>query len=226
VVLAAGQASSPAALEALEQLCRAYWYPLYAFVRRQGQSPEDAQDLTQKFFAHLLEKHGLATVDPGRGKFRWFLLGALRHFLANERDRANAQKRGGGRPILSLDEMAAERRYREEPAHAETAEKLYERSWALTVLERARDRLRAEFEASGKGQRFRVVEGFLPGEPSGLTFAEAGQQLGVTESAVKSELYRLKKRYREFLIEEIAQTVSSPAEIDEEVHYLIQVVSG
>jgi RNA polymerase sigma-70 factor (ECF subfamily) len=179
-------------------LCQSYWYPLYAFVRRTGRSPHDAQDLTQGFFARLLEKNYLDAAQPGRGKFRWFLIASFRHFLANEWDRATAQKRGGGRPPISLDELAAENRYSRELTHAEPRQNV-QRTWALTLLEQARVRLRAEFAATGKTERFDLLEKFLPGEESELTYAEAGRLIGLTEGAVKSEVHRLKRRYRELL---------------------------
>ncbi len=225
-VLTAGNPASPLAAEALEKLCRAYWYPVYAFVRRQGHSPLDAQDLTQEFFYRLLKGGDLATVDPSRGRFRWFLLAALRHFLANEWHRHRALKRGGDRMILSFDTLSAEDRYRLEESHELTPDKLYERSWALSLLEQARERLRQEYAASGKAERFRVLEQFLPGEHADRTYEEAGRQLGVTESAVKSEVHRLKKRYRALLRTGVAHTVPSPEEIDDEIRYLVTLVAS
>ena len=210
--------------EALEKLCRSYWYPLYAFVRRTGRNPDDAQDLTQAFFARLLEKNYLEAARPNRGKFRWFLIASFRHFLANEWDRATAQKRGGGRPPISLDELAAEDRYRRELAHELIPDKIYERSWALTLLEQARARLREEFAAMARTERFDLLEKFLPGEDGELTYAEAGRLIGLTEGAVKSEVHRLKRRYRELLRAEVAHTVATPAEIDEEIRHLIAAI--
>ena len=224
VVLAAGQSTDAQASEALEQLCRTYWYPLNAFVRREGRSPEDAQDLTQGFFARLLEKNYLAQVERQKGKFRSFLLAALRHFLADQRDRARAVKRGGGADCLSLDAQTAEERYRLEPVDRMDAEKIYERRWAMTLLEQALTRLRDENIAAGKLELFERLRDFVAGE-SDISSAEAATQLGLTESTVKSALHRLRQRYRELVREEIAHTVADPAEIDTELRYLIAVLS-
>jgi RNA polymerase sigma-70 factor (ECF subfamily) len=224
LIVAAVESEPALRAEALAKLCQSYWYPLYAFVRRTGRSPPDAQDLTQAFFARLLEKNYLDAAQPGRGKFRWFLIASFRHFLANEWDRATAQKRGGGRPPISLDELAAEDRYSRELAHELSPDKIYERSWALTLLEQARTRLRAEFVAMAKTERFDLLEQFLPGEDSELTYAEAGRLIGLTEGAVKSEVHRLKRHYRELLRTEVAHTVATPAEIDEEIRHLIAAI--
>jgi len=224
VVLAAGQSTDAQASEALEQLCRAYWYPLYAFVRREGSSAVDAQDLTQEFFARLLEKNYLAQVERQKGKFRSFLLAALRHFLADQRDRARAVKRGGGADCLSLDAQTAEQRYCLEPVDRMDAEKIYERRWAMTLLEQALTRLRDENIAAGKLELFERLRDFVAGE-SDISSAEAAAQMGLTESAVKSALHRLRQRYRELVREEVAHTVAGPAEIDAELRYLITVMS-
>jgi len=224
VVLAAGQSTDAQASEALEQLCRAYWYQLYAFVRREGSSAVDAQDLTQEFFARLLEKNYLAQVERQKGKFRSFLLAALRHFLADQRDRARAVKRGGGADCLSLDAQTAEQRYCLEPVDRMDAEKIYERRWAMTLLEQALTRLRDENIAAGKLELFERLRDFVAGE-SDISSAEAATQLGLTESTVKSALHRLRQRYRELVREEIAHTVADPAEIDTELRYLIAVMS-
>jgi RNA polymerase sigma-70 factor (ECF subfamily) len=226
VVLAAGQSESQAAREALEKLCRAYWYPLYAYVRRQGHSPPDAQDLTQAFFARFLEKNYLAQVHPAKGKFRSFLLVALKHFLADEWDKLRTAKRGGGQVPISLDEPSPEERYRLEPADEMSAEKIFERRWALTVLEQARTRSREEYVSRGKGELYDGLKIFEGGEQTSPTYAELGMQLGMTESAVKAAAHRLRQRYHELVREEIAQTVAKPAEIDEEIRYLIGVISG
>lgn len=225
VVLTAGQSSSPEARQALEILCRTYWYPLYAYVRRQGYSPHDAQDLTQEFFATFLAKDYVGAAERERGRFRWFLLASLKHFLANQRDRARTQKRGGGKTHIPLDELTAENRYRLEPSHDLTADRLYERGWAFTVLEEARARLREEFTVAGKRERFEHLECFLPGEQSTLTYADAASKLGLTESAVKSEIHRLKKRFGALLRSEIARTVANENEIDDEIRHLISVLS-
>jgi RNA polymerase sigma-70 factor (ECF subfamily) len=175
-------------------------------------------------FARVLEKNYLRAAQPGRGKFRWFLIASFRHFLANEWDRATAKKRGGGKPPISLDELAAEDRYSRELAHELSPDKIYERTWALTLLEHVRARLRAEFTAMGRTERFDLLEKFLPGEESELTYAEAGRRIGLAEGSVKSEVHRLKRRYREWLRAEVAHTVATPAEIDEEIRHLIAVI--
>lgn len=225
VVLSAAEGDTPRKAEALERLCRSYWYPLYAFVRRQGYSPPDAQDLTQAFFARVLERNYLHAVQPGRGKFRWFLLASLRHFLASEWDRAKAEKRGGGQRNISIDELTAEDLYRREPTHALTADEFYERTWALTLLEKARLGLHAEFAAVGKSERFDVLEQFLPGEDGELMYAQAGQRLRIAEGTIKAEAHHLRRRYRQLLRAEVAHTVASPSEIEEEIRHLIAALS-
>jgi RNA polymerase sigma factor (sigma-70 family) len=225
VVLAAGQTDAPQAGEALEKLCRTYWYPLYAFVRRQGQSPEDAQDLTQGFFAHLLRKDFLRGVGPAKGKFRSFLLACLKHFLADEWEKARTAKRGGGDPERLLDLEQAEQRYQLEPRVEANAESLYERRWALELLDRVLDRLRNEAVASGKIAMFDPLQCCLLGERPTETYAQLGAKLGMSETAVKVTVHRLRRRYRELLREEIAHTVTHPEEIDEEMRYLFAVVS-
>ncbi len=224
VVLAAGQHESPQAAEALEKLCRTYWYPLYAYVRRSGHSPEDAQDLTQEFFARLLARDSFAHVGPQKGKFRSFLLTALRHFLSDQWRQARAVKRGGGAEVLSLDALEAEERYRLEPVERMDAEKIYERRWALTLLEQALQRLREESAAAGKTKLFEALESLVAGE-SDISCGEVAVKLGLTDSAVKSSLHRLRERYRALVREEIAHTVAEPAEVEAEVRYLITVVS-
>ena len=226
VVLAAGESASPNAREALETLCRAYWYPLYAFVRRQGYAPPDAQDLTQAFFARVLEKDYLAQVQREKGKFRSFLLGCLRHFLSDERDRAQALKRGGGQILISLDAPSPEDQYRLEPADDMTADKLFERRWALTLLEQARGLLRDEYVRAGKAELYEKLLIFEAGDKGAPSYAEVAAQLGITESAMKSAVFRLRQRYRELVRTEIAHTVADPAEIDEEIRHLIAVIGG
>lgn len=225
VVLAAKQGDAPDARTALEKLCCTYWYPLYAYVRREGYSAPDAQDLTQEFFARLLEKDYLAQVERQKGKFRSFLLAALRHFLSDQRDRARAAKRGGGAEVLSLDAQEAEERYRLEPVDRLDAEKIFERRWAMTLLEQALTRLQDESVVAGKAELFERLRDFVAGE-SDVSCREAAVQLGQTESAVKSAVHRLRQRYRELVREEIAHTVADPAEIDAEIRYLIAVISG
>jgi len=219
-VLTAGHGSSPQAGRALEELCRAYWYPLYAYVRRRGHSPHEAEDLTQEFFARLLAKNYLAAVDREKGKFRSFLLASLKHFLANEWDRARAAKRGGGQPHLSLDIQTAETRYRSEPADDLTAEKLLDRQWALALLDQVLSRLQAEFVADGKKKQFDELKVWLTEGKGATSYAEAAAKLGTTEGAVKVAVHRLRRRYRELLREEISHTVATPAEIEEEIRHL------
>ncbi|HEY5915079.1 MAG TPA: sigma-70 family RNA polymerase sigma factor [Verrucomicrobiae bacterium] len=226
VVLAAGGGQSPQADAALEKLCRTYWYPLYAYVRGRGYAPADAEDLTQDFFSQLLRKNYPARADRNRGRFRTFLLHALTQFLADQRERANTLKRGGGRVFISLDEEPPEGRYRLEVPDELTPEKLFERRWAQTVLRRALDRLRAEFAAKGKEKEYEVLKSFEPGEQGALSYAEAAVRLGVSESAVKSMIHRLRRRHGELVREEIAHTVPTVAEIDEELRYLVAVVRG
>jgi len=215
---------SAGAHAALSTLCRAYWYPLYAYVRRQGSSPHDAQDLTQEFFARLIEKGWLDAVARERGRFRSFLLAAMKHFLANERDKAQAQKRGGGVIWLSIDDAIAEGRYREEPIETATAEKLFERRWACTLLEQVLARLREEMVEAGKDAHFEMLKGCLAGEKP--RHAEIAAQLGMTEGAVKVAVHRLRDRYRALIRAEIAQTVAHPSEIDDELRHLFAALSG
>ena len=226
VVLAAGDDESPQAPQALEQLGRAYWYPLYVYVRRRGHPPEDAQDLTQEFFAQLLAKRLLAGVDPRKGKFRSWLLGVMNHFLAHEWARVRAQKRGGGRSLFSWDEAEAEDRYRLEPIDERSPETIFDRRWALTVLDQAAGRLREEFESAGKGQLYATLKDFVSTEGTTLNYEEAAQRLGLSESAVKSAIHRLRQRYQELVREAIAQTVSTATEVDEEILYLLAVIRG
>lgn len=226
VVLAAGQPASPQAAAALEKLCRAYWYPLYAYVRRRGYSPEDAEDGTQSFFARLLEGNLLPRASPHRGRFRSFLLTALQNFLTDEHDRASARKRGGGQPLISLDALDGEARYALEPADELSPDKLFERRWATTVLEGAWTRLEAEYAAEGKADSFRELRRFNSGQESAPAYAEAAGHLGLPENTVKSLVHRMRRRYRTLLRAEIARTVADPAEIDEEIRYLLRVLAG
>ncbi len=219
VVLRAG-GDDTRAHEALTRLCQTYWYPLYAFVRRHGHGPEDAQDLTQGFFACLLENHALATVDRSKGTFRSFLLASLRNFLANERDRARAQKRGGGKAHVPLDAASAETRYVRESADHASPDKVFERNWALTLLEQVLERLRAEQTAAGKGAQFEQLQDCLMGSPDAPRYAAAAGRIGLNEEALRMAVSRLRRRCRELLRAEIAQTVSSPAEIEEELRHL------
>ena len=229
VVLAAGAAndSSPQVAAALEQLCRAYWYPLYAFVRRRGWAPHDAEDLTQGFFRRLLEKGALGAANPDKGRFRSFLLASLKHFLANEWDRLRAQKRGGALPHLELDALSAETRYRLEPADPRAdADALYDRQWALALLEQVLACLRAEFATAGNEAQFEKMKTFLTAGRGEIPYAEAAARLGVSEGALRVAVHRLRKRYRDLLREEIAQTVASPAEVEDELAALFRALSG
>jgi DNA-directed RNA polymerase specialized sigma24 family protein len=251
LVLAAGGEDAPRAAEAMAELCRIYWYPLYAYIRHRGHPSHESEDLTQEFFVLLLgsekgtgsEKEtgtfspkgpqgapqkrclspfpSLAGVDRRNGKFRSFLLAALKHFLANQWDRTQAQKRGGGQAVLSLDALSAEGRYRREPAHNLTPERLFERQWALTVLERVLARLQSEHEAGGKAALFQTLKPFLTSGRPAATYAEAAAALQMSAGAVKVAIHRLRRRYRQLLKEEIAHTVAKPEEIDDEIRYLM-----
>jgi len=220
MVLAAGGAQSPQAKNALEKLCRAYWYPLYLYVRRKGYGPEDAQDLTQEFFSRLLGRNYLTVADRNRGRFRSFLLGTLEHFLAREWTKARAQKRGGGQVFLSLDEMNAENRYLLEPAHELTAEKLFDRRWATTVLDQAMSRLRDECVANNKGDLFASVENLLSGEKGEASYADIAAASKMSEGALKVAVHRLRQRYGELVRAEIAQTVTTSEEANDELLHL------
>ena len=226
VVAAAGRKDSPEARAALAVLCRVYWYPLYAYARRRLARPDDAQDLTQEFFARLLEKDYLQAADPARGKFRTFLLTAFQRFLAKEHARAAAQKRGGDRRPLSLDFHEGEQRYCHEPADPTTPESLYERRWALTLLEQALARLRQEFTRAGKERLFEALKGTLTGDGTGEPYGRIGRDLGLSEPAVKTAAHRLRRRYQELLRAEVAQTVASPDEVEDELRDLFAAVRG
>ena len=225
VVLSARRKDSPQSAAALETLCRTYWYPLYAYVRRQVHSPPDAQDLTQEFFARLLQKDYLKAAAREKGRFRTFLIVALKRFLANEWDRVRAQKRGGGRPLLSLDTELAEQRYRIEPAESATAERVFERRWALTLLDQTMKRLRGEFAATGRAREFDRLKACLTAERGEISYAEIAAELGQSEGTARVAVHRLRKRFREVFREEIAHTVSSAEEIEEEVRYLMGVLA-
>jgi RNA polymerase sigma-70 factor (ECF subfamily) len=225
VVLAAGDTRSPDQAQALEKLCRAYWYPLYVYVRRHGHSPEDAQDLTQEFFARLLAKNYLRQVAPHKGRFRSFLIAALKHFLANEWDKARTLKRGGDASFLSLDEANTEARYALEPADTLSGEKLFARRWALTVLEQVLARLRADYVAAGKDVLFERLKGCLTGEENMAPYAQLARELQMTEGAIKVAVHRLRERYGALLRAEIAQTVDRSEDVDEELRYLLSAVS-
>jgi RNA polymerase sigma-70 factor (ECF subfamily) len=216
------EASRSRARKALEELCRAYWYPLYAFVRNRGYSSDDAQDLTQSFFARFIETGGFATADPERGRFRSYLLGAMKHFLANEWHRAQAQKRGGGVRFLELDALEPEARYALEPAQSADPDAGFDRQWAHQSIARAMEELRAELEAGGKGELFEALKGSLIGQEPARS--ETAARLGMTQGAVKVAVHRLRKRYRELLRAGIAETVSDPSDIDDEMRHLVEAL--
>lgn len=225
-VIAAGAEHTESSRDALARLCEVYWYPLYVYVRRWGYDADQAQDLTQEFFARLLEKHYLRAADPSRGRFRSFMLASLKHFLSNERDRASAVKRGGRATVVPLEFENAEGRYSREPPDQETPEKVYERRWAVTLLERTLDRLRSEFTAAGKADVLRHLEGHLTGDQDTPPYADLGAKLGMSEGAIKVAVHRLRRRFGALLREEIAETVSDPAHVDDEIRELFRALKG
>jgi RNA polymerase sigma-70 factor (ECF subfamily) len=220
VVVRAGDSQSPEAASAMERLCQSYWYPLYTFVRHKGHSHEDASDLTQAFFTTFLEKNYLRSVDSSLGKFRTFLLTSMTHFLANEWDKTQAQRRGGGQRILSLDETTAEERYNLEPVDHLTPEILFERRWAETLMTLVLDRLASEMEES----RFEILKGFLVDDKGTVSYEEASRQLGISVQAVTSAIHRMRARYGSLLLEEVANTVDTPEAVEQEVRYLLGVL--
>ena len=223
-MLAAADGHASQNAEALEQLCRAYWYPLYAFARREGHRPDEAQDAAQEFFSRLLAKNYLQSADPSRGRFRSFLLASFKHMLANERRDASRQKRGGDARIFSLDEQEAEERYRLEPAETATPDRLYERRWAETLLARVLDRLAAEY--SGHAMRFDDLKTFLIEPKGAAAFADVSTRIGVTESALKSVVHRMRRRYAELFHDEVTRTVEKPADIEDEIRHMFAVLAG
>jgi RNA polymerase sigma-70 factor (ECF subfamily) len=225
VVLSASQPESARYQQALEVLCRTYWFPLYAYLRRQGCRAQQAEDHIQAFFASLLEKRGLRLVDPKRGRFRSFLLTALKHFLANEHARAQAQKRGGGSKFLSLDIENAESQYIHEPRDELSPEKLFERSWALAVLDRTMARLQAEAATAKKQNLFDCLKVYLTADKSTIPYQEMAARLKMTEGAVKVAVHRQRRRYRELLRDEIAQTVTTEEQISEEIRDLFAALA-
>jgi RNA polymerase sigma-70 factor (ECF subfamily) len=220
VLAAVSGGPSAGADEALATLCETYWYPLYAFLRSRGHSAEDAQDLTQSFFARLLEKQTIRHADPARGRFRSFLLASLKNFAANERDRAGASRRGGDVPILSLELETAEGRFGMELPSDETPERVYDRRWALALLDRVMSRLHAEAAQSAKPFHFDRLKSYLTGDQPHLSYAHTASDLGTSEGAVKVAVHRLRRRFRDLVRDEIAQTLSSPEEIDDELRHL------
>jgi RNA polymerase sigma-70 factor (ECF subfamily) len=226
VVAQARDRNSPEARQALAELCQAYWYPMYAFVRRRGHSAHEAEDLTQGFFADLLARDSLKEVDPSKGKFRSFLLAALQHFLSNQRDRDQRLKRGGKIPHLSLDFHDAETRYQREPGHVETAERLFQRRWALTLLARVLEELEREVNGENKGPLFERLKPTLMGESDTASHAQIGAALGMSAGAVKVAAHRLRKRFRALLQEEISRTLADPGDFQEEINELFVALGG
>jgi RNA polymerase sigma-70 factor (ECF subfamily) len=226
VVLKAAQRGSPGGEEALAKLCQTYWDPLYVFIRRRGYSPEEAEDLTQGFFAQLLEKNLLAGLKVEGGKFRSYLLTLLKHFLANERERELARKRGGGATRVPIDRASAEARYHAELVEATTPESLFERHWALALLDQVMDQLRSQYVAARKTEFFEQLRPFLSGAERMIPYAEISASLGLSEGAVKVAVHRLRKQYGQLLRAEIAATVGSASEVEAEIRHLIAVTSG
>jgi RNA polymerase sigma factor (sigma-70 family) len=224
VVLAAGQCDTPDAHQALGTLCRTYWYPLYAFARRQGRSPEDAEDLTQAFFERFLEKGSIGLADPTRGRFRSFLLGSFKNFIAEAHRQASRVKRAGGQSAVSWDAMSAEERYQAEPQDESSAEALYEERWALTLLDAAMARLGAELAAAGRERIFVELKGQIWGGSGVLSYRELSGRLEMSEGALKVTVHRLRQRFRELLREEVVHTVADAGEINDELRHLVGVV--
>ena len=225
VILAAGNQSSPDYTRALSALCWTYWYPLYAYLRRRGYYRHQAEDYTQSFFAGLLERQSIRKADPKQGKFRSFLLASLKNFLADEYDRVKAQKRGGGIKVYSLDIEDAETRYSREPVDDLTPEKLFERYWALEVLKQAMARLKAEYVTANKIELFNYLKTYLTAQQDSIPYRDAADRLNMTEGAVRVAVHRLKQRYRELVRQEIAQTVTSPDQVDEEINELFAALA-
>lgn len=219
-VLRAGDGESRAARDALEELCRVYWFPLYAFARRRGANPVDAEDLTQAFFARLLAHNFVARADPAKGRFRTFLLTLFKRFLVNEWNREHAQKRGGFLPVVAIESHWAESRLGPEAATSEQPDVLFERHWAMTLLDQVMKRLQDEYEDSGRGQLFQNLEGCLMRDPTALPYAEVAARLSLSEAAVKMAMRRLRARYQNILREEIRKTVATPEEIEPELREL------
>jgi RNA polymerase sigma factor (sigma-70 family) len=224
VVLAAGSTASPESERALEKLCRAYWYPLYAYVRRCGHSPDEAQDLVQEFFQRLLTCNWIARADRNKGRFRTFLLCGLQNFLGNEWQKANRLKRGRGHSFISLDATKAEHRYALEPADLASPDKLFDRRWAMMILERVLDRVEAEETKAGAAERFKALKSTLLGEPSEETYLQLAQRFAVAQSTVKSWVHRLRRHYRELLREEVARTVAGPEDVQEELRHVLRAL--
>ncbi len=223
VILEAANGESSAALE---ELCRTYWYPLYAYVRRRGYSPEDAEDLTQDFFAGLLARRGLETVSPLKGKFRSFLLASMNHMLADDWDRKNRLKRGGGQPILSFDAMAAEHRYALEPVDDRTAEKIFEHRWAVALVEQVLSRLNEEYGRKGREDLFKALQLFLTNDRADHDYRAAARQLGMTQDTVRVAVYRLRQEFGTLFRESVAQTLDPAENPETEMRHLLSVLGG
>jgi RNA polymerase sigma-70 factor (ECF subfamily) len=226
LVLAARERGTAESEAALAALCASYWYPLYAFIRRRNHDPDRAADLTQGFFTRFLEKDYLAAVDPAKGCFRAFLLAACKHFLANVHDQEVALKRGGGRRPVSIDARDAEGRYLREPSHELTPERLFERRWALTLLDRALDQVGREFQQRGKGVLFDRLKVVLTGAARTVPYAELGAELEMSEDSVKKAAHRLRQRYRDILRELVAETVEEPGQVDDEIRALFAILAS
>jgi RNA polymerase sigma-70 factor (ECF subfamily) len=225
LVANAGRRGTAESRAALEELCRAYWFPLYAFLRRQGRSAEESQDLTQAFFARLLEKNALASADRERGRFRSFLLKSLQNFATNEWHKEQAARRGGGIRTLSLDFAAGESRCRLEAVDPLTPERHFERQWATTLLARVLERLESDCRAAGRGEQFAALKGFLAGSAT-RTLSEVGEELGLSEDAAKQAVHRLRRKYRDLLRDEVARTVHSPDDVDDELRHLLECLGN
>jgi len=227
VVVAAGEEGSEQAAAALSRLCQTYWFPVYAFIRKKGYSPEQAQDFTQEFFAGFLAKNYVARAARDRGRFRVFLMSSVENFLHNKHDKAHAQKRGGGRQVLSLDldYNDAEERYRIEPVEESDPAAIFEQQWVATLLETIFNRLREEFGAEGRAGLFQHLQGHLWGDIESIPYAQLAQKTGLTEGNVKTIAYRFRERYRGLLRDEIANTVATPGEVDDEIRHLMRIVS-
>jgi RNA polymerase sigma factor (sigma-70 family) len=225
-ILKAGSTENPDSHDALSRLCERYWYPLYAYVRRRGYPFQKAQDLTQDFFAVLLEKNYLKDVQRERGKFRSFLLASLNHFLANDWDRSNAQKRGGGKVMFLSDLSSAENRYQLEPAHDLTPQHIFEKCWALALLDQTFRRLEEDMAKQGNQQHFGTLKPYLIPQSENSSYKDIAKVLNMTEGAVKVAVFRLRKRFRELLCEEIADTIDNPHELEDEIRYFINILSS
>ena len=226
LIVAASSSPTADSRQALATLCQTYWNPVYAFIRRNGHDPDSTQDLTQEFFSRLIEKNYLEDADRRRGRFRSFLLASVKHFLANEWDRSRALKRGGGRTPVSIDAIEAERWYAPAGVADITPERLFERRWALSLLERVIERLRSEYAAAGKAEQFAMLERFLNQESDEEHYDELAARMGLSSGALRMAVHRMRRKYRTFLRAEIAETVEKPEEIDEEIRFLLTTLSG